>query len=426
VWQPLFPNGRDHEVEGYASETSVAPGQVLHLHVSVNPATRYQIQIIRLGWYRGFGGRLIRCVPSCSKYMRGTPQPIAAPAADSGLLRLTWPTSTTVRVPAAWVTGYYIAKLVLGTNPTQWPVTGHSSDIPFIVREPATVRPSKILVVSAANTEQAYNNWGGKSLYNFNSTGAVSANHVSFDRPYAAELWHYEVPVIRFIESQAGLDLSYATDVDVDLHPEELLRHKLVLVVGHSEYWSRRMRDAYENARNRGVNLAFFGGNYGDWQIRYDNGDRTIVEYRSATTDPDPDPLDKTTKFSLLQPPRPQCQILGTQFVDNIAELPRQFRINAAAINDAWFAGTGFKAGDTFNAIAGEADIAAPAGCLPYPVTTFFTSTLSPNFAPAIRYRTASGATVFSVGSYALALTGLENDKRLQRFAANALTSLSR
>ncbi len=425
AWQPLSPNGRDHEIEGYASETSLTPGQSLHLHVSVKPAARYQIQIYRLGWYRGKGGRLMRCIPVCTGSLKGTTQAIPEPATETGFLRLTWPATTVLRIPTSWVTGLYVAKLVLWTNPRQWPGTGHSAVVPFIVRDPANAKPSKILVISDANTEEAYNNWGGKSLYNFNSTGGVSANHVSFDRPYAAELWFYEIRLIMFLESQRRLDLSYATDVDVQERPGELLRHKVVLVTGHNEYWSRQMRDAYEAARDRGVNLAFFGGNFGDWQIRYEDANRTLVEYRSATADPNPSEADKTVKFGQLRPPRPQCQILGTQFVDNIATLPREFRINDAALQDPWFAGTGFKAGDTFSAVAGEADIAAPEGCLPYPVTTFWTSTLQRNFAPAIRYRAASGATVFAAGSYALSLTGL-TDARLRRFTVNALTSLSR
>ena len=412
-WYPLPGTGPPHNAEGYASEVSLFPGQVLHLHVSVRPAGPYQVQFYRLGWYRGKGGRLLACIPRCSKRsLHGDPQPISSPEPESGMLRLNWKVTSTFRIPSDWVTGYYIARLVHSAG---------ASMIPFFVRQQ---QPSRILIVSAINTEQAYNAWGGKSLYDFNSTNKKPATRVSFDRPYTGA-WYYDMPLVRYLETLPGLDISYASDVDIDRNPAELLRHKLVIVVGHDEYWSRRMRDAYEAARDKGVNLAFFGGDYGDWQIRYEDNERTIVEYRDSTTDPDPDLAEKTINFAKLSPPRPQCQILGTQFEAGPSEpQPKEFKINAAAISDSWFQGTGFKAGQVFNAYGDEADWAAPAGCLPYATTTFFSSTIRPDYAPAIRYRTPSGSTVFAAGSYALSFG--TKDRRIARFVENVVRSMSR
>jgi hypothetical protein len=415
---PLAPTGRDHNVEGYASEVSVYPGQLLHLHVSTRPAARYQIQFLRLGWYRGKGGRLLACIPRCStRSLNGSPQSIPTPDAGTGMVRLRWPVTSTFRIPRDWVTGYYIAKLVHSAG---------SATIPFFVRQPLSQPPSRILIISSIATEEAYNPWGGKSLYTFNSTNKVAATHVSFDRPFTGfGSGYYDLGLIHFLETLPQLDISYASDVEVDRDPAELLRHRLVIVVGHNEYWSQRMRDAYENARDHGVNLAFFGGDYGDWQIRYEDAGRTIVEYRDSTLDPNPNPTDKTVNFSRLSPPRPQCQILGTQFGYGPAmPQPTRFRINPAAISDPWFNGTGFKADTVFTAKGDEADAAAPPGCLPYTVTTFFTSADNPSFAPAVRYQASSGATVFAAGSYALsASTG---DRRIARFINNLVTSMSR
>ena len=44
----------------------------------------------------------------------------------------------------------------------------------------------------ATNTYQAYNNWGGKSLYEFNSTGG-RATKVSYNRPYAVTLYNTQL-----------------------------------------------------------------------------------------------------------------------------------------------------------------------------------------------------------------------------------------
>ena len=51
-----------HAVEGYTSESSVAPGEALELHVSTSPAEDYRVEIYRLGWYDGDGGRLVGCL----------------------------------------------------------------------------------------------------------------------------------------------------------------------------------------------------------------------------------------------------------------------------------------------------------------------------------------------------------------------------
>ena len=123
-----------------------------------------------------------------------------------------------------------------------------------------------------------------------------------------------ELDLVRFLERQ-GYDVSYTTDVDTDQHPTELLTHRLVVIAGHDEYQSGAQRTAYENARAAGVNLAFLGGDIGDWQIRYEDNHRTIVEYRSGSADPEPDPALKTDRFVTLSPPRPPCQLLGVQYM---------------------------------------------------------------------------------------------------------------
>src|SRR5438067_690654 len=90
-------------------------------------------------------------------------------------------------------------------------------------------------LLGASTRWQAYNSWGGKSLYDFNSLNVVPANRVSFDRPF---LWDapgnqpvskWELPLVHFLERE-GYDVSYATDADVDRDPDLLLRHRLAIV----------------------------------------------------------------------------------------------------------------------------------------------------------------------------------------------------
>src|SRR5438034_11290074 len=54
-------------IEGYVSEVSAAPGDTIHFHISTRPAARYRIELYRLGWYGGRGGRLVACLPSCNR-----------------------------------------------------------------------------------------------------------------------------------------------------------------------------------------------------------------------------------------------------------------------------------------------------------------------------------------------------------------------
>ena len=45
------------QIKGYASHTSVNKGENITFYVSVNPAQTYTIDVYRMGWYQGLGGR---------------------------------------------------------------------------------------------------------------------------------------------------------------------------------------------------------------------------------------------------------------------------------------------------------------------------------------------------------------------------------
>jgi N,N-dimethylformamidase beta subunit-like, C-terminal len=418
-----------HTLEGYASEVSVAPGSVLHLHVSV-AAGRYRVRVFRIGWYGGAGGRSMRC---CGRPHAGAALAIPRPDPSTGLLALRWPVTDTVRVGRDWVSGYYVANLVLAAGP----LAGRGTSIPFVVRSAG--RRAAILVQAAVNTWQAYNRWGGAGLYE-NHTG-VGDDHVSFDRPYSQrgapreggreanlpEAW--EFPLVRFLE-RYGYDVAYTTDVDTDRDPSELLRHRLVMTAGHDEYWTKAMRDGFESARAAGVNLAFMGANTGYWQMRYEDGRRTIVEYRSAERDPEADPALKTVRFRDLAKPRPECTLMGVQWgeIGNADYSPVGAAITPP---DPWFAGTGFRPTDVLRGIVGYEYDTIFDSCPTPPLTRLFGASLPNHASPsAVRYTASSGARVFSSGSirFAVALDPLNGrgDPRLQRFMRNALADLTR
>jgi len=433
---PRAPAGA---VEGYASEVSVLPGQELDLHVSTNPPARYRVQVYRIGWYAGAGARRVACSPACGSDEQGAAQPVPAFDPTTGYLNAGWPVTDRFAVTKAWTSGYYLAELVLADGPN----AGQGSWVPVIVREPPG-QASDVLVQAPVNTWQAYNDWGGRSLYfNFNGVGD---NHVSFDRPYDERTMKTaagpatdnanlpqisEFPLVRYLES-SGYDVSYTTDVDTDANPAELLRHRLVMVAGHDEYWTKGIRDAFERARDLGTNLAFVGANIGFWQARYDDNRRTLVEYRNPGPDPEPDPALKTEMFRQLTPPRPECQLLGVQGIvepGNQSIGIEDLDVNPAALSDPWFAGAGFTATSVLPGLVGyEWDRIEP-GCLTPPLTDLFHTSSSPAY-DGVRYTAPSGARVFSAGSLRFSW-GLDPasptvSPSLQQFMRNALDDLTR
>src|SRR5262249_28930642 len=153
-----------------------------------------------------------------------------------------------------------------------------------VVRQRAS--HSAMLVQVPVNTWEAYNGWGGKSLYPFSSTDSRQAVRVSFNRPFDWSLpgaqgpLRWGPPLVRVIERN-GYDASYQSDVVTSFRPKSLLRHRLVVVAGHDEYWTKRMRDAFDAARDAGVNLAFMGANDAYWQVRLQNRGRWVFTYKS-------------------------------------------------------------------------------------------------------------------------------------------------
>ncbi|HVN62960.1 MAG TPA: N,N-dimethylformamidase beta subunit family domain-containing protein [Gaiellaceae bacterium] len=427
-------------IEGYGGATSVAPGETLELHVAASVPARYRIDVYRLGWYRGLGGRRVACLPSCDGDKAAPlapPRPVPDPA--TGIARAGWPV-TDVLVPSPlWVSGYYEARLVV----TSGPASGGSYAIYFVVREPL-LRPSAILVQVPVNTWQAYNSWAGKSLYGFSSDGGTAANRVSFDRPYStdragnqASPLEWEIQVARFLERE-GYDVSYQTDVDTDRDPASLLRHRLVITVGHGEYWTKGERDAFDAARADGTNLAFMGSNTGYWQVRYEDDRRTIVGYKSAS-DPNPDPALKTMLFRALVPPRYECALLGVMHIGGLGQA--DYAVTAAGATDPWLQGTGLGAGATLpNLVGREYDRVpgpyVPTDCQIPRLTVLFHHDAPPGQADAVRYTAASGARVFASGSLQFGW-GLDDsgngdhgaaqaDPRLQQFMRNALADMTR
>ena len=156
------------------------------------------------------------------------------------------------------------------------------SQIPFVVRDDSST--SDVVVQTSDATWQAYNNYGGNSLYictvacppgdpdGYKAAYAVSYNRPFDDRRRASRSWcslGAEYPMIRFLEAN-GYDVSYIARLDVGharqpaAQPQgvHLQRPRRVLVAATSAPTSRRRATP-------GVNLAFFSGNEVFWKTRW-------------------------------------------------------------------------------------------------------------------------------------------------------------
>ena len=301
----------DHEIEGYASATSINRGEAIRFFVNtVDPS--FSIDIYRMGWYGGAGARLVKG----GIHRDGISQQIPTPDPETGLIECDWVPSYDLTTdatddPSDWLSGVYLAKLTGSEH-------GKQSYIIFIVREDA--RPSDYLFQSSVTTYQAYNNWGGKSTYPSGSIDQQWAHKVSFNRPYARSAhpqaasgtgsgdfltatsihpsspiapagWEYNM--VRWLERN-GYDVTYSTNIDTHSQATLWQGHQAWLSVGHDEYWSREMRTHVEDAREHGVGLGFFSSNTCYWQIRLEPSaltgqpHRTMVAYKETAREKDP------------------------------------------------------------------------------------------------------------------------------------------
>ncbi len=295
-------------IEGYASELSYVAGESVTLCCSTN-ARQFSVEIARVGGTRE--------IVWSDNAVEGVLQPTPERASEHGC---GWSASVQLTVPEHWRSGYY--EVVLRAVDEE---TGRSEESLafFVVRHSGSAHPkAPILLVLSTNTYNAYNDWGGPSLY----TGAVRA---SFQRPMARGFLRKPEPYLRypnlddvhdpeherfrawadlhglarwsgssgwyqwerlFVQwaERAGYTIDVAVNADLERHPEVVDGYPMLVSVGHDEYWSWGMRDTAESFVERGGNIAFLSGNSVCWQVRFEDDGHTMLSYKA---DPEADPL---------------------------------------------------------------------------------------------------------------------------------------
>ena len=314
----------DQNIQGFATDISVDLGQTVGFKIDTT-SSNYRLDIYRMGYYGGMGARKIATVLPSAPLPQN--QPDCQNDEATGLIDCSnWGVSASWTVPAGATSGIYFAKLV------RQDATPGESHVMFVVRDDSG--HSDLLFQTSDTTWQAYNQYGGNSLYTGSPDGR--AYKVSYDRPFTTRrtsgedwLFNAEYPMVRWLEKN-GYDVSYFTGVDSSRLGAEILEHKVFMSVGHDEYWSGTQRSNVEAARDAGVNLAFFSGNESFWKTRWESDaagtpNRTLVCYKETHANAKIDPLPNTWTGSWrdprFSPPadggRPENALTGNIFMVN-------------------------------------------------------------------------------------------------------------
>jgi hypothetical protein len=256
---------RRPQIEGFCSQASYVAGDTLRIFVSTNPASDYTLDIYRMGYYGGKGGRLMKSVGQ----LEGKPQTVPT-AGQNNLIECRWDTAYKMVIPTEWTTGVYLGKLTALADSSQ-------SYVVFILKDK---RNADIMFQCSDMTWQAYNRYPyWHSMYDEGQKSWVNTDgaRISFDRPYAlyinalpldfaplsngsGEFLLWEFPMAFWLEKE-GYDVTYTGNTDTHADGQGLLRSKAFLSIGHDEYWTPKMVDNVKNARDNGVNILFLSGN---------------------------------------------------------------------------------------------------------------------------------------------------------------------
>jgi len=351
---PVNPGAPEPETHsfaegGYADATSVVQGGFITFYISnkINPFTVTVVNLANPDVTMTTLPNLVAPQPDCTGNW----------ANGCG-----WHATQTLFIPANWPSGYYDARFTTFNGPKH---------IMFVVKAANPGATSSTLIVQPTNTYQAYNAYGGKSTY---PTGSPDrATTVSFDRPYddqngLGEFRLWEMPFVNWMSSE-GRKFEVATDNDLE-DPSFLSHYKLVVFVGHDEYWTAAARQNLEAFSRSGGHVAMFSGNNMWFQARLTG--RTLVEYKDPNIDPvlSSTPSLATTNWYDWPVYNPENSILGLSYrsggyankVDNpnvfeTKPLDQRIGYTVADPNSWVFQNTNAAKGSTFGAGAAGLEV---------------------------------------------------------------------
>ncbi len=426
AWK-LDKPGTSDDIAGYAFEVSAPAGATIPIAVSAHGGADFTWGVYRTGYYQGLGGRLL----ASGGPLHGEEQ--AAPTFDpaSTLVEARWHPSFEIATRDAdgtpWPSGVYLVVLTRADGVQQYAI--------FVLRD--DTRDAEVAVQLPTATWQAYNNWGGESLYESSRRQpSGKARRVSFDRPYSylyghgSGLYRYmDYPLIEWLESR-GYDVEYLTSHDTGTPEGRLGNHRIMVSVGHDEYHSPEAVDRFEAALAGGTSFAFLTGNTMYWAVRYEDSpsagrNKVLVCFKEV---PDQDPLFATNPRRATghfrKPPqsRPENRFLGVLSNGDSVSAAADWVVQNAS---HWlYAGTGLANGDHLPGIVGmEWDSYLNTGDEPSGLVVLSNSPVDGQsgrtFQNAVLYE--RGQTFLFAASTVWFNRGLRLDTRVARILDNAL-----
>lgn len=253
---------RSPRIEGYCSHASVSAGETLKIFVSARPAALCQIDIYRMGYYGGDGGRHRISLGPFACFSQ--PEPEVGP---KRIRNCQWTPTAEITIPHDWTSGVYVGKLTEIQEQ-------HQSYVIFIVKDE---RRADFVFQCSDHTWQAYNRWPSQyALYDDGKSEWYWGGNVqvSFNRPYgkycqildqplslgSGEFFLWEFPFLHWLESE-GYNVTYQSNQDTHFFGPGEKRAAGFLSIGHDEYWSAEMYDHVKLAIEQGMSCAFFSGN---------------------------------------------------------------------------------------------------------------------------------------------------------------------
>ena len=160
---------------------------------------------------------------------------------------------------------------------------------PFVIRGPEN---APITILYPSNTIQAYNTQGGKSFY---SMFSEASDTISFMRPTFPAISFMIAPMLEWLYQQ-DYPLRFITDMDLE-SSSVLDSTQLLVIIGHSEYWTGNARASFDAFVDRGGNALILSGNTLWWKVRYSPDKKQLICFKNGN-DPLESPEDRTGNWA--------------------------------------------------------------------------------------------------------------------------------
>ena len=186
-----------------------------------------------------------------------------------------------------------------------------------------------MLLTLATNTYAAYNNVGGKSLYDYISTGRERADIVSFERPLQPNVmgnfYFWDQFFLSWLDAE-DISVDYGINADLDAEPELLNAYRANLRIGHDEYNTRSECEQLQQFVKNGGNLLLFAGNCFFHDVEYRNDFRSMYCHKPQPKDPPTAKRPETEFWPYIENMRQRTiGLMYTSFVHAKTDTPGVF-----------------------------------------------------------------------------------------------------